>query len=145
MLDKPARRLLDRPGLLGVVCTTRGDGSPQANPLWFRRAGDHIRIWTDEERRWVANLRRAPHVAFSVHENVSPWASVTIRGTAAIDPLTSEAIDAEIRRICARYIADAEIDAYVDDWPQTRSIVTIHPHSVFTAQAFDDPVAHRRT
>lgn len=143
MLDERAQ-LLDRPGLLGVICSQRGDGSPQANPVWFRRAGDRIRIWTDEERRWVANLRRSPQVAFSVHENVSPWASVSIRGAALVESLASRETLEEIRRICARYIAADEIDSYIEDWPQTRSIVTIHPQAVFAAQAFEDPVAHRR-
>jgi PPOX class probable F420-dependent enzyme len=144
MLDERARQLLDRPGLLGVVCTQRRDGSPQANPVWFRRAGDHIRIWTDEDRRWVANLQRVPRVAFSVHENGSPWASVSIRGAAGVESLGPDETLEEIRRICARYIAVGDIDAYVADWPQTRSIVTIRPDAAFAAQAFEDPVAHRR-
>ena len=144
MLDERARQLLDRPGLLGVICSRRGDGSPQANPVWFRRAGDRIRIWTDEERRWVANLRRSPQVAFSVHENVSPWASVSIRGAALVESLASGETLEEIRRICARYIAADEIESYIENWPQTRSIVTIHPQAAFAAQAFEDPVAHRR-
>lgn len=145
MLDERARHLLDRPGLLGVVCTIRRDGSPQANPVWFRRAGDEIRIWTDEARRWVANLKRTPQVAFSVHANASPWASVSIRGRAKLESLAAaDEIVEEIRRISARYLATDEIDAYVDGWPQTRSIVTIHPEAVFAAQAFEDPVAHRR-
>jgi PPOX class probable F420-dependent enzyme len=145
VLDERARHLLDRPGLLGVVCTRRPDGSPQANPLWFRRDGTDIRIWTEESRRWVANLKRAPEVAFSVHENAAPWASVSIRGRAELDALAPEAVDEEIRRISARYLPADEIDAYVEEWPQTRSIVVIHPTAVFSAQAFEDPVAHRRT
>jgi PPOX class probable F420-dependent enzyme len=144
MLDEQARQLLQRRGLLGVVCTLRGDGSPQANPLWFRLAPDDtIRIWTDEDRRWVKNLKRTPQVAFSVHENTSPWASVTIRGTAAHAPLTADETLEEIRRISARYLASHEIDGYIEAWPQTRSIVTIHVETVFAAQAFEDPVAHR--
>ena len=74
MFDEHVRHLLDRPGLLGVVCTCRADGSPQANPVWFRLDdSDHIRIWTDDARHWIANLRRAPEVAFSVHEARRPW------------------------------------------------------------------------
>ncbi|MGZ4171435.1 MAG: TIGR03618 family F420-dependent PPOX class oxidoreductase [Solirubrobacteraceae bacterium] len=144
MLDEQARQLLDRPGLLGVVCTSRRDGAPQANPVWFRRAGDQIHIWTDDARRWVANLRRAPHVAFSVHDNASPWASVSIRGRAELDGPGPEETLEEIRRISARYIGPGDIDAYIEAWPQTRRIVTIHPDAVFAAQAFEDPVAHRR-
>jgi PPOX class probable F420-dependent enzyme len=144
VLDERVRQLLDRPGLLGVVCTVRRDGSPQANPLWFRRDGAEIRIWTDEARRWVANLKRDSRVAFSVHENSYPWASVAIRGRAELDGFDPADTLEEIRRISARYLAADEIDAYVDEWPQTRSIVTIHPEAVFAAQAFEDPVTHRR-
>jgi PPOX class probable F420-dependent enzyme len=144
VLDERVRQLLDRPGLLGVVCTLRRDGSPQANPLWYRRDGDEIRIWTDEARRWVANLKRDPRVAFSVHENTSPWASVVIRGRAELDGFDPTDTLEEIRRISARYLAPDEIDAYVEEWPQTRSIVMIHPEAVFAAQAFEDPVAGRR-
>jgi hypothetical protein len=146
MLDEHARQLLHRPGLLGVVCTSRDDGSPQANPVWFRLddAGD-VRIWTDEARRWVANLRRAPRVAFSVHEPGPPWSSVSIRGRAELEVLAAEEAFAEIRRISARYLAPDQIDPYLDAWPQTRRIVTIHPTAVFAAQGFEDPVAHRRS
>lgn len=144
MLDEGVQPLLDRRGLLGVVCTSRADGSPQANPVWFRRAGDEIRIWTDEARRWVGNLRREPRVAFSVHENATPWDSVSIRGDAELHDLSAGETLEEIRRICARYIAREQINAYVEQWPQTRSIVTVRPRLVFAAQAFEDPVAHRR-
>jgi PPOX class probable F420-dependent enzyme len=144
VFDEPSRKLLDRRGLLGVICTLRSDGSPQSNPLWFRRDGDQIHIWTDEDRRWVKNLRRTSQVAFSVHENESPWASVTMRGTAAAADLGPDQTLEEIRLISARYIAPEEIDAYIEAWPHTRSIITIHPHAVFPAQAFEDPVAHRR-
>jgi PPOX class probable F420-dependent enzyme len=144
VLDRRARNLLDRPGLLGVVCTCRPDGSPQANAVWFRLAGLEIHIWTDEARRWVANLGRSPQVAFAVHANASPWTSISIRGQAELDGHRSTEIVEEIRRISARYLPPAEIDAYIDAWPQTRSIVTIRPTAVFAAQAFEDPVAHRR-
>jgi PPOX class probable F420-dependent enzyme len=145
VLDAAARNLLDRSGLLGVVCTRRPDGSPQANPVWFRLAGLEIRIWTDERRRWVGNLRRSPEVAFSVHENESPWASVSIRGRARLDGRAPGETLAEIRRISARYLPPSEIDAYIDAWPQTRSIVTVQITAAFAAQAFEDPVAHRRS
>jgi PPOX class probable F420-dependent enzyme len=144
MFDEQARQLLDRPGLLGVVCTCRPDGSPRANPVWFRRSGEQLRVWTDEARRWVENLRREPRVAFSVHENVSPWASLSIRAHAELVELASGEVRAEIRAICARYLPAGKIDAYVEQWPQTRSIVALQPTSAFGAQAFEDPVADRR-
>jgi PPOX class probable F420-dependent enzyme len=144
VFDQRARELLERPALLGVVCTIRADGSPQANPVWFRVDGDCIQIWTDERRRWVANLKRDPRVGFSVHENEAPWSSVSVRGSARIDLPTPAKTLREIREIAARYLPSQEIDAYVAEWPQTRSIVTIEPRVAFTAQAFEDPIAHHR-
>jgi PPOX class probable F420-dependent enzyme len=144
MLEGPARDLLMRPGLLGVVCTRRPDGSPQANPVWFRFDGERIRVWTDEERRWVRNLRRDPRVAFSVHENERPWVSLTVRGRAECGAGGPAGAEEEIRRISARYLAAPEIEAYTAAWPQTKSIVIIDPLAAFWAQAFADPIADRR-
>ena len=144
MLGEDARELLERPGVLGVVCTCRPDGSPQANPVWFRASREQIHIWTDTARRWVKNLQREPRVAFSVHENSPPWASMTIRARAELVDLAIEHTHEEIRRICARYLPAEEIDAYIEQWPQTRSIVVLEPASAFAAQAFEDPVADRR-
>jgi PPOX class probable F420-dependent enzyme len=144
MLDDPAaRELLERPGLLGVVCTRRADGSPRATPVWFRFDGSAIRIWTDEERGWVRSLEAEDRISFSVHENERPWRSVVIRGRASVDPDATQTIR-EIRSITARYLGAGEIDGYIEGWPRTRSIVTIEPTGAFVAQAFEDPVAHRR-
>jgi PPOX class probable F420-dependent enzyme len=136
--------LLETPGILGVVGTTRADGSPHAAPVWFRFDGDAIRIWTDEERAWVKNVRRDGRVSFSVHQNESPWTSVVIRGYATISPQPLPQVMAEIERISARYLPAAEIAGYVAGWPQTRSIITIEPRSMFVAQAFEDPVPRSR-
>ncbi len=144
MFEQRARELLQRRGLLGVVCTLRAAGSPQANPVWFRLEHDEIRIWTDEQRRWVANLKRDPRIAFSVSENQRPWASLSVRGRAELDRLAADQAADEIRMISARYLPPEEIEAYVEQWPQTRSIVRIEPTAIFIAQAFEDPVAHRR-
>jgi PPOX class probable F420-dependent enzyme len=139
-----ARALLERPGLLGVVGTTRADGSPHAAPVWFRFDGEAIRIWTDEERVWVKNVRRDGRVSFSVHENEPPWTSVVVRGNATISPQPLSEVMAEIERISARYLPRSEIEGYVAGWPQTRSIVTIEPTSISVAQAFEDTVPRSR-
>jgi PPOX class probable F420-dependent enzyme len=140
VVNRAALALLEQPGLLGVVATTRADGSAHAAPVWFRFAAGAIRIWTDEERIWVRNIRRDPRVSFSVHVNESPWTSVVIRGRATLadDPLPE--VMTEIERISKRYLAPSEIESYIAAWPQTRSIVTIEPARTFVTQAFEDPV-----
>jgi PPOX class probable F420-dependent enzyme len=139
-----ARALLEQPGLLGVVGTLRADGSPHAAPVWFRFDGSAIRIWTDEERVWVQNIRRDGRVSFSVHQNESPWTSVAIRGRAQIADRPHPEIMQEIERISMRYLSPSEIVSYIAAWPATRSIVTIEPERMFVAQAFEDPVPPAR-
>jgi PPOX class probable F420-dependent enzyme len=143
-LPESARRLLDRPGLLGVVGTIRADGSPHAAPVWYRAADSTIRIWTDDERIWVRNLRRDDRVSFSVHLNEAPWTCVVLRGRAVMADRPQHEIVAEIERISTQYLCPAEIADYIAAWPATRTIVTIQPESVFVAEAFVDPVPRER-
>jgi PPOX class probable F420-dependent enzyme len=119
---------LDRenPALVGVVGTTRADGSPHVVPVWYRWDGHDVRVWTHEERLWVRNLRRDPRIAFSVQEARPPYGAVTIRGRAELSTGGADA-EAEIRRITRRYLADGELDGYVAEWSHLRSIVRVHP------------------
>jgi PPOX class probable F420-dependent enzyme len=140
LIDAAARELLERPGLLGVICTTRRDGSPSAAPVWFRLDGEAIRIWTDETRLWVKHLQRDPRVVFSVHENERPWACVVLQGQASLDDLSPADALVEIRQIAARYLAPAEIEPYIAGWPETRSIVTVRSTRVYATQAISAKV-----
>jgi PPOX class probable F420-dependent enzyme len=120
---------LDRP-LLGVVSTLRRDGSPHAVPVWFRYDGETVRIWTDERRGWVRNLRRDPRVAFAVAEMDPPYAGVILRGEGTVRTSADEATAAEIRAITRRYIPEGEVEEYVARWPHLNTIVTIRPSAV---------------
>jgi len=86
-----------------------------------------VRVWTDEERLWVRNLRRDPRVAFSVQETKPPFGAVTMRGQAELR--TADADD-EIRRITRRYLAEDELDGYLTEWSHLRSIVCIRPATI---------------
>jgi PPOX class probable F420-dependent enzyme len=123
------RAFLDRP-LLGVVSTLRRDGSPHAVPVWFRYDGESVRIWTDERRAWVRNLRRDPRVAFVVAEMDPPYAGVIVRGEGMVRTRADEATAAEIRAITSRYIPEDEVEEYVTRWPDLHTIVTIRPSSI---------------
>jgi PPOX class probable F420-dependent enzyme len=117
----------ENPALVGVVATTRADGSPHVVPVWYRWDGRAVRVWTHEERLWVRNLRRDPRIAFSVQESKPPFGAVTMRGQAEIGIADTED---EIRRITRRYLTADELDAYVAEWSHLRSIVSIHPAAV---------------
>jgi PPOX class probable F420-dependent enzyme len=117
----------ENPALVGVVATTRADGSPHVVPVWYRWDGHAVRVWTHEERLWVRNLRRDPRIAFSVQESKPPFGAVTMRGQAEIGTAVTED---EIRRITCRYLTEDELDAYVAEWSHLRSIVSIHPAAI---------------
>jgi PPOX class probable F420-dependent enzyme len=116
------------PSMLGVVGTTRADGSPHVVPVWYRHDGEAVHIWTGDDRRWVRNLARDNRVAFSVQEEQPPFGAVIIRGRAEIR--RGAGVDEEIRRITERYIPAAEVTAYVARFPHLRTIVTIRPEKV---------------
>ena len=117
------------PALVGVVGTTRADGSPHTVPVWYRWDGTAVRVWTHEERLWVRNLRRDPRIAFSVQEAKPPYGAVTMRGRAEISTAGADA-EEEIRRITRRYLAENELDEYVAAWSHLRTIVSIHPAAI---------------
>lgn len=130
------RAFLDRP-LVGVVATVRADGAAHAVPVWYRYDGTAVRIWTDEARLWVRNIRRDGRAAFSVHESEPPFAAVVMRGRAELST-GSEEVLREIYRIARRYLTAPEVDGYVhaqlnahlrehERWTGLRTIVTIRP------------------
>lgn len=126
------------PTPLGTIATARRDGSPQITPVWFRWSSRRVTIWTKDSRVWVRNLMRDPRVAFAVHEDAPPFAAALIRGHATVETGQSSDIDREIHAITARYMEPNEIEAYIDAWPQLRSIVTIWPDRI-TSWGSADP------
>jgi PPOX class probable F420-dependent enzyme len=117
------------PALVGVVGTTGADGSPHTVPVWYRWDGHHVRVWTHEDRLWVRNLRRDPRIAFSAQQTTAPYGAVTIRGHADIQTGSDDTPD-EIRRITRRYLAESEVEDYVAEWSQLRTIVCIRPAAI---------------
>jgi PPOX class probable F420-dependent enzyme len=118
------------PASLGVVGTTRRDGSPHLAPVWFRWDGKSITIWTADSRLWVRNLVRDPRVAFSIHSAEPPYPSAVFYGTASVESGDLPAVHDEIRAITRRYIRPEEVDAYISGWPDLLTIVTISPERV---------------
>jgi PPOX class probable F420-dependent enzyme len=117
------------PALVGVVGTARADGSPHAVPVWYRWDGHLARVWTDEERLWVRNLRQDPRVAFTVQEPKPPYAAVTMRGRAEICTGSADVKD-DVWRITSRYLTESEAEGYIAAWSHLRTIVCIHPAAI---------------
>jgi PPOX class probable F420-dependent enzyme len=116
------------PARLGVVGTNGADGFPHLVPVWYRFDGARVHIWTLEARAWVRNARRDERVAFSVQEEDTGARGVSVRGRAAVTTSDAAWVTDEIRAITLRYIPDpVEAEAYVQRWPDLRTIVSITP------------------
>ncbi|MGH2355286.1 MAG: PPOX class F420-dependent oxidoreductase [Chloroflexota bacterium] len=126
------RAFLERssPSMLGVVGTIRADGSPHVVPVWYRYDGEAVLIWTAEDRVWVRNLTRDSRAAFSVQEEQLPFSAVVMRGRAKVHTSDGADVDAEIRRITERYVAPEEVESYISQFPDLRTIVTIRPEKI---------------
>jgi len=118
------------PTPLAVVGTLRRDGAPTLTPVWFRWDGTSVTIWTTDTRAWVRNLQRDPRVAVSVQTFDAPYPAVVMRGAATVTSGEDDGVLDEIRAITGRYVRPEEVEPYVSDWPDLRTIVRVTPTSV---------------
>ena len=123
------------PTPLGVIATLRRDGSPHVVPVWFRWEAPAVTLWTTEKRVWVRNLLRDPRVAFSVQTFEPPYPAVMMRGTATVATADDPATVEQARAISRRYLVLGEVDEYVAEWSDLRTIVTIVPDHIVSWSA----------
>jgi PPOX class probable F420-dependent enzyme len=76
------RDLLER-RLLGHLASTRPDGSPQVNPMWFVFDGTHLRFTHTTRRAKHRKSTADPRVAFSTHDPDQPYRNLEARGRVA--------------------------------------------------------------
>jgi PPOX class probable F420-dependent enzyme len=123
------------PTPLGVIATLRRDGSPHVVPVWFRWNAGAVSLWTTETRVWVRNLMRDPRVAFSVQTFDAPYPAVMMRGHVTIATADDAATVEEARAITRRYIAPEEVEGYVAEWTDLRTIVRVIPDRIVSWSA----------
>ena len=128
MNEEEIQAFLDRP-LTAIVSTVGRTGNAHSVPVWYRFADGSFRIWTDGSRAWVKNASRHPQMSVAVAEHEPPFAAVIARGTAEVlvDP---PGMADEVRAIVARYIPEAEVDAYIAPWTSLRTIVRIEASAI---------------
>lgn len=123
------------PTPLGVIATVLRDGAPHVVPVWFRWNSGAVTVWTTETRVWVRNLSRDPRVAFSVQTFDEPYPAVMMRGSATVATAHDAATVEQARAIARRYLAPEDVDGYVAEWSDLRSIVTITPDHIVSWSA----------
>lgn len=71
--------LLSRP-LFAHLATTRPDGTPQVNPMWFSWDGTHLRFTGTTTRYKYRNITHDPRIAVSINDPEQPYRYLEIRG-----------------------------------------------------------------
>jgi PPOX class probable F420-dependent enzyme len=78
--------LLERP-LVCTLATTRPDGRPQANPMWFEWDGELVRFTHTSTRAKHRNLRHDPRASVLIFDTNDPHHYLELRGqVTAIEP-----------------------------------------------------------
>ena len=94
--------LLERP-LFTHFATVASDGSPRVNPMWFlwdAEAGV-LKLTHTSVRHNFRNLKRQPHVAFSIIDPDDPYRYIQIRGV--LEGVEDDPSGAFYQRLQQRY------------------------------------------
>ena len=78
-IPERARELLARPILVNLA-TTRPDGAPQVNPMWFIWDGEFIWFTHTSYRQKYKNIAHEPRVAISFLDPDNKYGYTEIRG-----------------------------------------------------------------
>jgi hypothetical protein len=78
---------------------------------------------------------RDPRVAFSVQTFDAPYPAVMMRGHVTIATADDAATVEEARAITRRYIAPEEVEGYVAEWTDLRTIVRVIPDRIVSWSA----------
>ncbi|MFE9574811.1 PPOX class F420-dependent oxidoreductase [Nocardia sp. NPDC006044] len=78
-IPEKARDLLERP-VYASLGTTRPDGAPQVNPMWFVWDGEFIWFTHTNYRQKFKNLAHEPRVSISIYDPDNPYRYLEVRG-----------------------------------------------------------------
>ena len=83
-IPERVRELLQRPVLVNLA-TTRPDGAPQVNPMWFVWDGEFIWFTHTTYRQKYKNIAHEPHVSLFWPPTEPGGYALIVNGTAASD------------------------------------------------------------
>ena len=92
--------LVERP-LYAHLATGRPDGTPQANPTWFRFDGEYLWLTTTTKRQKNRNWQVQPAVALSINDPDRPYRYLEIRGR--VERIVPDPGGVEFVRLAERY------------------------------------------
>ena len=119
-IPERARELLGQPILVNLA-TTRPDGAPQVNPMWFIWDGEYIWFTHTNYRQKYKNIAHEPRVSISILDPDDLYGYVEIRGV--VDHIDADPEAKLYQRLSEWYKGKSERP---DDAPQ-RVAVAVRP------------------
>jgi PPOX class probable F420-dependent enzyme len=112
LLQHPtAQKLLQSkiPARLGYLWM---DGTPRVVPIWFHWNGSEFVLGTPPKAPKLKALAKNPRVALSIDDNEFPYAVLSVRGTAKLEPL--QGIVPEYALAAERYFGPQQGKGWVE-------------------------------
>ena len=112
------------------LATVMKDGTPQVTHVWCDFDGTHVRINTAKGRIKDKNMRRNPHVAFSIQDPDNPYRFLSVRGE--VVEINEKEADKHIDTLAKKYIGQ---DTYPFRRPgEVRVLYKVRPDKVHTME-----------
>jgi len=83
------------------VATIGKDGTPRSTAIWVDIDGDDILLNGAGSRKWLANLRRDPHVALNIFDTANLYIQVNIIGE--VVEITEQGAEEHIDKLSQKY------------------------------------------
>ena len=106
---------------VAVVSTHGRDGTIHSRTVWVDSDGHAVLLNSVQDRQWMRDLDRNPHVNCTVLNSDNPYEFVSIEGRVA--EITGEGADAHIDAMAQKYLGESTYPFHDPDNP--RRIVRI--------------------
>lgn len=93
--------------------TTRPDGAPQVNPMWYVWDGEFIWFTHTNKRQKYKNLAAEPRVSISIFDAEQPYRYLEVRGV--VDHIDDDPEATMYQRLSERYNGTPEVPADAAD------------------------------
>lgn len=120
--DERTQRLLESTEMAHLAYLWR-DGTPRCTAIWFDWTGDELVVASPSNAPKAAVLDDAHPIAVTIDDNTFPYASLTLRGPAAVDRVVGVA--PEYRRAAFRYLGRDQGEAWCASLPGAIEMVRI--------------------
>jgi PPOX class probable F420-dependent enzyme len=127
-LTEDARKMLEGKNFV-YLATVNPDGTPQVTPTWVDTDGHFVLINTAVGRVKHRNMKKNPHVALAITDQMNPYNLIVIKGK-VVDHVTGKVAEDHIDKMAKKYQG---LEKYAHRKPgEQRVLVKIEPVRIVT-------------